>query len=247
MAISNTTFKCIKRILTDEGFQKTSEWQSADMVECNDGVDVESKLSTINTAINNLKKSVSDGKSTVASAITAQGVNTAADAEFVTMAKNVTTVATNKYNTGYGKGVTDADARANPGSINYQSGYNVGYSAGVTAADARANPSSANYQSGYNAGYSAGAGSVSLSTQSRAGTIYLSGGGGEGTPTQGTISLGFSFPHGVLGVYSFSTTNSSQFPIHSISISGNTVSVSVGNTITWWSGNVTATVYAYGY
>lgn len=205
------------------------------------------EIDKLSAEVSNCLKSVSDGKSTVAGVITAQGVNTAADAEFTTMAANITTVATNKYNTGYGKGVTDADARANPGSINYQSGYNVGYSAGVTAADARSNPGSVNYQSGYNAGYSAGAGSVSLSTQSRAGTIYLSGGGGEGTPTQGTISLGFSFPHGVLGVYSFATTNNSQFPIHSISISGNTVSVSVGNTITWWTGNVTATVYAYGY
>lgn len=50
--------------------------------------------------IDALKKSVSDGKKTVAAAITAQGVNTAADAEFSVMATNVNTVGTNKYNAG---------------------------------------------------------------------------------------------------------------------------------------------------
>ena len=58
------------------------------------------------------------------------------------------TVYTNAYN----KGVTDADARANASSVNYQTGYN----AGVAAADGRANTSSVNYQTGYNAGYAVG-------------------------------------------------------------------------------------------
>lgn len=39
--------------------------------------------------INNLKKSVSDGKTLVANAITDKGIETAADAEFATMAENV--------------------------------------------------------------------------------------------------------------------------------------------------------------
>ncbi len=43
----------------------------------------------INTAIESLKKSVSDGKGTVASAITNMGVSTASDATFATMATNV--------------------------------------------------------------------------------------------------------------------------------------------------------------
>ena len=43
----------------------------------------------INTAIEALKKSVSDGKGTVASAITNMGVSTASDATFATMATNV--------------------------------------------------------------------------------------------------------------------------------------------------------------
>ena len=48
-----------------------------------------------------LKKSVADGKSAIASAITSQGVNTAAGASYATMASNMKTVANNKYNAGY--------------------------------------------------------------------------------------------------------------------------------------------------
>jgi hypothetical protein len=51
----------------------------------------------------------------------------------------------------YNKGVTDADARVNTGSANYQGGY----SAGVRDADGRVNTGSTNYQTGYNAGVSA--------------------------------------------------------------------------------------------
>lgn len=45
---------------------------------------------------NELKKSVSDGKGTVASAITAKGVGTAADATFATMAANIRNIQTTK-------------------------------------------------------------------------------------------------------------------------------------------------------
>lgn len=45
---------------------------------------------------NELKKSVSDGKGTVASAITAKGVSTAADATFATMATNIRNIQTTK-------------------------------------------------------------------------------------------------------------------------------------------------------
>lgn len=81
-------------------------------------------------------KSVSDGKSKVAGAITAQGVNTAADATFEIMAANIGTVGTQKYNGGYNAGVTAADNRANGNSVNYKTGYNNGYSAGMSAATA---------------------------------------------------------------------------------------------------------------
>lgn len=107
---------------------------------------------TLNLSLNNCLKSVSDGKSTVASAITAQGVSTAADAEFATMATNIASAGNARYNSGYSKGVTDADNRVNSNSTNWKNGY----SNGVTAADNRANANSVNYKTGYNAGYSAG-------------------------------------------------------------------------------------------
>lgn len=43
----------------------------------------------LNDSITNLKKSVSDGKSAIASAITAKGVSTASDASFATMTTNI--------------------------------------------------------------------------------------------------------------------------------------------------------------
>lgn len=76
-----------------------------------------------------LGKSVSDGKSLVASAITAQGIETATNAEYSTMADNVGLAG----NARYAAGVTAADNRANPNSTNYKTGYNNGYSAGVVA------------------------------------------------------------------------------------------------------------------
>ena len=59
-----------------------------------------SSLISMASEMTTLKKSVSDGKTAVAGAITDNGVTTAADAEFATMATNIGTVATNKYNAG---------------------------------------------------------------------------------------------------------------------------------------------------
>lgn len=62
---------------------------------------------TVNEAIGKLekgleavKKSASDGKGSIASAITEQGVTTSADATYATMATNIGTVAKNKYDEG---------------------------------------------------------------------------------------------------------------------------------------------------
>lgn len=79
--------------------------------------------------IKDTKKSVSDGKSAIASAITEKGVGTAADATFAVMAANIRTVADNKYNAGYNNGVAYADGRSNPSSTNYKTGYNAGVNA----------------------------------------------------------------------------------------------------------------------
>jgi hypothetical protein len=75
------------------------------------------------------------GCSTIASAITAQGVSTASNASPSTMANNISTLATNKYNSGYNaiisaSGLVQAEARsfwANGGTITLSSGVTLGY------------------------------------------------------------------------------------------------------------------------
>ena len=100
----------------------------------------------LNSNVTSLKKSVSDGKTLVANAITGQGVSTAVDAAFSTMATNIGTVGTNKYNSGYSSGRSQgqSDVKNNPNSYSlytaaqyntygtqrYNSGYNAGVSAG---------------------------------------------------------------------------------------------------------------------
>ena len=57
-------------------------------------------LSLYNTSITNLQTSFQNGCSTIANAITANGVSTATNASPDTMATNISTLATNKYNAG---------------------------------------------------------------------------------------------------------------------------------------------------
>lgn len=81
-----------------------------------------SEVDTLSTNVDALKKSVSDGKKTVANAITGQGVSTAADASFGTMAGNITTAGNGRYNAGYGAGKTDGinatkKGNASPGNV----------------------------------------------------------------------------------------------------------------------------------
>ena len=94
---------------------------------------LETTAKTLSGGINELKKSVSDGKKLLADTITKNGVSTAGDATFKTMADNIDTIASNansasadSYNKGYAQGVTDADNRANSASTNYKTGYNQG-------------------------------------------------------------------------------------------------------------------------
>ena len=76
--------------------------------------------SEINSNINNLKKSVSDGKSSVASAITAKGVTTAADAAYATMAANIRAISTNPriYHLGTGYSFNVAGICSNYKNLN---------------------------------------------------------------------------------------------------------------------------------
>lgn len=105
-------------------------------------------LSRMGEEMTDLGKSVADGKALVAKAISDKGVSTATDAVFAVLADNIRQMAANQYSAG----VTAADGRAAPGTVNYQSGYNSGWNQGVAAADNRANSNSANWQNGYATG-----------------------------------------------------------------------------------------------
>ncbi len=100
-----------------------------------DGHNAQEKLTAITTNINDLKKSVADAKASIASALTAQGVNTPADASFETIVNNVGTVATNKYNAGVTAGKNSATLRsavyscAGDDDISY--GYSTEYAASI--------------------------------------------------------------------------------------------------------------------
>ena len=79
-------------------------YQNEGNYRCLDTSDYEN----IQGEINDLKKSVSDGKTTVANAITAKGVTTATDATFATMANNISRIET---------GVDTSDATATAAQI----------------------------------------------------------------------------------------------------------------------------------
>jgi hypothetical protein len=67
----------------------------------------EDSIAGINDAMDELKKSVSDGKSSLASAITVEGVATSSDASYAVLADNVGRLSAARYNAGYGAGVLD--------------------------------------------------------------------------------------------------------------------------------------------
>lgn len=130
--------------LTDDALSETSENP------------VQNKV--ITTEINTLKKSVSDGKSIVANAITGQGVATATDATFATMAANIGTVGTNKYNAGKTDyNPTDATlgndgvltVKNSAGTTRLTKTFTNSYNKGVTDADARVLKTNASYKQGY--------------------------------------------------------------------------------------------------
>ena len=107
---------------------------------------IQKEFDSQNLSLENCLKSVSDGKKTVAGAITEQGVNTAADAEFATMAENIGTVGINKYNGGRTQGRNDVTGAPNSYGLytrdqynaNYNNGYNAGYGDGSSAAASNA-------------------------------------------------------------------------------------------------------------
>jgi hypothetical protein len=136
---NNDLYKCVTAVEAAETFN-ASKWNKTSLAALH--AEQEKKISENTLSLENCLKSVSDGKKTVANAITAQGVNTAADAEFATMAANIGTAGANKYNSGYSSGRTQGqnDVKNSPNSyglytkaqydankVTYKSGnYNTG-------------------------------------------------------------------------------------------------------------------------
>lgn len=90
------------------------------------------EATNVQEAIDGLKKSVSNGKSTVASAITTKGVTTASDATFDTMATNIKNIPnansatyTPTWNGTHDMGYNNTYRYVNTNTI-YNSGYNSG-------------------------------------------------------------------------------------------------------------------------
>jgi hypothetical protein len=73
---------------------------STKVLSASQGVLIKDLIDNLNVEMNSVKKSVSDGKNLVAGIITDNGVNTATDASFETMANNISALAINKYNAG---------------------------------------------------------------------------------------------------------------------------------------------------
>lgn len=109
--------------------------------------------------IDALKKSVSDGKKSVAAAITAQGVNTAADAEFSVMATNINTVGTNKYNAG-----VSATKKGNATAGQVLTGYTFTNASGVGVSGSMPNRGVLNWNPGGASSYGVPAGYYSGGT-----------------------------------------------------------------------------------
>lgn len=107
-------------------------WTKASQVECNDGKDVETKITEeIDAKIQELEQSFQGGCSVIADAITGGrdgngtgGVPTAADASLNTMNDNITAMALLNYN----QGISFADGRVNTESASYTSGQDSVYS-----------------------------------------------------------------------------------------------------------------------
>ena len=112
-------------------------WTKASQVYCDDGSNVEEKISNeISTQLASLRASFAGALSRIAEAISAQGTPVPSDAKPDQIVAGIGTMADNKYNAG----VAAADGRPNPNSYNYQAGYNAKTVRFVKLGDCNINP-----------------------------------------------------------------------------------------------------------
>ena len=198
-------FKKYKRYirLDDGNYILDSEWTHAATVEFDDG-------KTLVTKMEDLKKSVSDGKKAVAGAITAQGVNTAADAAFSVMADNIGKVGKGKYEEGKksamvgtatvgdvlsGKTFTSSSQIGASGSMPNRGAWTSGSSGSGNIAIPSGYHNGQGYVScagAYNAGYAAGTANIpSLApiTACKPNAYYLNQGSGGAVHTGDDIII----------------------------------------------------------
>ena len=132
---------------------------------------VTTKINELDTTISSIQTSFQNGCSTIANAITANGVSTASTASPNTMATNINTVATNKYNAGVtATKVGNATTAHVLSGKTFTNGSGVGLSGGMVNRAAWTSTPTASTKVTIPAGYHNGSGYVDTSKVYTAGT-----------------------------------------------------------------------------
>ena len=162
MAIVSGYQKMKDYIKQSSGYKLISRWANANTLECDDGKTLQSKVggisgisssltanSTTQAASTNLtnqlyqnivdvKQSFQDGCRTIASKLTSCGVTTSNTASPSTIANNIQTLYTNRYNSGRTQGQNDVKNSPNSYGLysksQYDQNYSNGYNTGISAA-----------------------------------------------------------------------------------------------------------------
>lgn len=177
--------------------------------------------------VNELKKSVADGKAMLVDAIRVRGGGTTSDS-FNSIADGIGLLADLRYSAGVG----DADSRVNTDSQSYKTGHKNG----VTDADNRVNKKSASYNEGYIIGSREKENEWQHAMDELIDTLCNSPESKTSSTltikpfNSGTISVKFS--NTVVGIHSISYPSSAtdtDCHIKTVSISGNTVKLNCYN------------------
>lgn len=157
----------------------------------------EASLQAVEAEVASLKKSVSDGKTLVAGAITDKGITTATDAAFATMADNISQISTLAADT--------ADATATAAQILAGAKAYVKGSPVVGTMPNNGGPSTAIAAGSLKAGYTSGGAIANLVAENIRNGINIGGVTGKYHPTIQQIYAGSFHPTGKRDVYSDQT------------------------------------------